>query len=87
MSEPPDAYYTDARWQNWLDRVREQDLDPEEEDDGALAAGCRLAGRSNGTSRRGRYGLVWARITSRPTSRTGLSVLSPEVDELWDNYK
>lgn len=36
MSEPPDAYYTDARWQNWLDRVREQELNPEEEADARL---------------------------------------------------
>ena len=32
MSEPPVAYYTDERWQNWLDRLREADLDPEDED-------------------------------------------------------
>lgn len=32
MSEPPVAYYTDERWQNWLDRLQEADLDPEDED-------------------------------------------------------
>jgi hypothetical protein len=32
MSEPPGAFYTDERWQNWLDRLREADLDPEDED-------------------------------------------------------
>jgi hypothetical protein len=26
------AYYTEERWQNWLDRLREEDLDPEDED-------------------------------------------------------
>jgi hypothetical protein len=32
MSEPPSEFYTDERWQNWLDRLREADLDPEDED-------------------------------------------------------
>jgi hypothetical protein len=32
MSEPSGAFYTDERWQNWLDRLRETDLDPENED-------------------------------------------------------
>lgn len=26
------AYYTEERWQNWLDRLREEDVDPEDED-------------------------------------------------------
>ena len=32
MSAPPGAFYTDERWQNWLDRLRDADLDPEDED-------------------------------------------------------
>lgn len=32
MSSPPGAFYTDERWQNWLDRLRDEDIDPEEED-------------------------------------------------------
>jgi hypothetical protein len=26
------AYYTEERWNNWLDRLREEDVDPEDED-------------------------------------------------------
>ena len=36
MSAPADGYYTDERWQNWLDRLREEDLDPEDEDSARL---------------------------------------------------
>jgi hypothetical protein len=36
MSAPPDEYYTVDRWQNWLTRVEEEDLDPEDEDAGRL---------------------------------------------------
>jgi hypothetical protein len=36
MSTPPDEYYTADRWQNWLERVEEEDLDPEDEDAGRL---------------------------------------------------
>jgi hypothetical protein len=36
MSEPPDEYYTADRWQNWLERVEQEDLDPEDEDAGRL---------------------------------------------------
>ncbi|HET7324053.1 MAG TPA: DUF2150 family protein [Halococcus sp.] len=32
MSAPTGAFYTEERWQNWLDRLREADLDPENED-------------------------------------------------------
>jgi hypothetical protein len=32
MSTPPEEYYTEERWQNWLDRLRETDIDPEDED-------------------------------------------------------
>ena len=31
-STPPDEFYTEERWQNWLDRLRETDLDPDDED-------------------------------------------------------
>lgn len=36
MSTPPGEYYTDERWQNWLARLREEDLDPEDEDSARL---------------------------------------------------
>ena len=36
MSTPPDEYYTAERWQNWLERVEAEDLDPEDEDAGRL---------------------------------------------------
>ena len=29
-------YYTQDRWQNWLDRLREEDIDPENEDSARL---------------------------------------------------
>jgi Uncharacterized protein conserved in archaea len=32
----PGEYYTEERWQNWLDRLREEDLDAEEEDSARL---------------------------------------------------
>lgn len=32
MSAPPEEYYTEERWQNWVDRLREEDIDPEEEE-------------------------------------------------------
>jgi hypothetical protein len=32
MSTPPDEYYTAERWQNWVGRLREEDVTPEEED-------------------------------------------------------
>lgn len=32
MSTPSGAFYTDERWQNWLDRLRETEMDPEDED-------------------------------------------------------
>lgn len=31
-----ETFYTEERWQNWLDRVREEDLDLEEEDSARL---------------------------------------------------
>jgi hypothetical protein len=36
MSNPPGEYYTDERWQNWLDRIGEADIDPEDEDSAQL---------------------------------------------------
>ncbi|WP_255149060.1 DUF2150 family protein [Halorarius halobius] len=36
MSETPDEYYTEERWNNWLDRLREEDIDPENEDSARL---------------------------------------------------
>jgi len=36
MSTPPGEYYTDERWQNWLDRIEEEDVDPENEDSARL---------------------------------------------------
>jgi len=36
MSNEPGEYYTEDRWQNWIDRLREEDIDPEEEDSARL---------------------------------------------------
>ncbi|MEZ3144745.1 DUF2150 family protein [Halobaculum sp. MBLA0143] len=36
MSDPDETFYTEERWQNWLDRVADQELDPEEEDSARL---------------------------------------------------
>ena len=36
MSTPPGEYYTGERWNNWLDRLREEDIDPEDEDSARL---------------------------------------------------
>lgn len=36
MSTPPGEYYTQERWQNWLDRLQEEELDPENEDSARL---------------------------------------------------
>ena len=36
MSNPPGEYYTEERWQNWLDRIREEEVDPEDEDSARL---------------------------------------------------
>jgi hypothetical protein len=36
MSTPPDEYYSEERWQNWLDRLEEEEIDPEEEDSARL---------------------------------------------------
>jgi hypothetical protein len=36
MSNPPGEYYTEERWQNWIDRIRAEDVDPENEDSARL---------------------------------------------------
>lgn len=36
MSTPAEEFYSEERWQNWLDRLRGSDLDPEEEDSARL---------------------------------------------------
>jgi hypothetical protein len=59
MSTPPGEYYTDERWQNWIDRIDEEDVDPEDEDsarlllnlqdDAAIAVAKILTDYENGT--------------------------------------
>ena len=36
MSNEPGEYYTAERWQNWIGRLREEDIDPEQEDSARL---------------------------------------------------
>lgn len=36
MSEPAEAYYTEERWGNWIERLRDEDIDLEEEDSARL---------------------------------------------------
>ncbi|WP_299237118.1 DUF2150 family protein [Natronomonas sp.] len=36
MSAPPGEYYTAERWNNWLDRLREEEIDPESDDSARL---------------------------------------------------
>ncbi|MXR51302.1 DUF2150 family protein [Halovenus sp. WSH3] len=36
MSNEPREYYTDERWQNWIERLREEEIDPEDEDSARL---------------------------------------------------
>lgn len=36
MSNESGEYYTEERWQNWIDRLREEDIDPDEEDSARL---------------------------------------------------
>ncbi|MFP4217548.1 MAG: DUF2150 family protein [Salinarchaeum sp.] len=31
MDEPPQEFYSEDRWQNWIDRIETEDIDPEEE--------------------------------------------------------
>ncbi|MGM0370975.1 MAG: DUF2150 family protein [Halobacteriota archaeon] len=36
MSAPDAEFYSEERWENWLDRLREEDIDPEDEDSARL---------------------------------------------------
>ena len=36
MSEAPQEFYSAERWQNWVERVQETEIDPEDEDSGRL---------------------------------------------------
>ena len=36
MSNEPGEYYTDERWQNWINRLREEEIDPDKEDSARL---------------------------------------------------
>jgi len=36
MSEPPNEFYSEDRWQNWIDRIRDEEIDPEDEDSARL---------------------------------------------------
>lgn len=36
MSTPPGEYYTAERWQNWIERIESEDIDPEQEDSARL---------------------------------------------------
>lgn len=36
MSTAPEEFYSVERWQNWLDRLREEEIDPEDEDSARL---------------------------------------------------
>ena len=36
MSNEPGEYYTAERWQNWIGRLREEEIDPEQEDSARL---------------------------------------------------
>ncbi len=31
MDEPPQEFYSEDRWQNWIDRIEAEDIDPDEE--------------------------------------------------------
>ena len=35
-SEPPGQFYTEERWQNWIERIDEEEIDPEDEDSARL---------------------------------------------------
>jgi hypothetical protein len=36
MNNEPGEYYTEDRWQNWIERLREEEIDPDEEDSARL---------------------------------------------------
>ena len=35
-SDPPGTFYTEERWQNWIERIDEEEIDPEDEDSARL---------------------------------------------------
>jgi len=41
MSEPPNEFYSEDRWQNWVDRIKASDIDIEDEDSGRLLINMR----------------------------------------------
>ena len=36
MSAPEEEFYSEERWENWLDRLRDEEIDPEDEDSARL---------------------------------------------------
>ncbi len=36
MSNPPTEYYSEDRWQNWIDRIKDEEIDPEDESSARL---------------------------------------------------
>ena len=36
MSTPEEEFYSEERWENWLDRLRDEEIDPEDEDSARL---------------------------------------------------
>jgi len=36
MSAPEEEFYSEERWQNWLDRLRDEEIDPDDEDSARL---------------------------------------------------
>ncbi|MFB6085642.1 MAG: DUF2150 family protein [Halodesulfurarchaeum sp.] len=36
MSDPEAEFYTEERWENWLDRLRDEEIDPEDEESARL---------------------------------------------------
>ncbi|MFA9504804.1 hypothetical protein A6E15_06625 [Natrinema saccharevitans] len=36
MSNPPTEFYSEERWQNWIGRIKDEDIDPEDEDSARL---------------------------------------------------
>jgi hypothetical protein len=36
MSNPPTEYYSEERWQNWIDRIKDEEIDPEDESSARL---------------------------------------------------
>ncbi|NGM69305.1 DUF2150 family protein [Natronolimnobius sp. AArcel1] len=36
MSNPPTEFYSEERWQNWIDRIKDEEIDPEDESSARL---------------------------------------------------